>query len=306
MSGHAVYQTSPNTYNIYYSGAATSGGTYTGIGLAKIEIAKVNPPGDELVSWWKLDEGTGTAAKDAWGSNNGAVSGATWTHATPGIASPWAIDFDGVDDRITVPHSADLDFNTAMTIEAWIRFDDDSATSLRGILGKGEDRDNRAYNLYKINKGVGEVCFFVSSLSGRDGTNWTRIYNTDPISIGEWHHVVATFNAGAMDLFIDGEDVAATIETGGTGATSINTNLLDLVIADNLWSQESRWDGGLDDICLYNHALTLADAAQNYAAMSIPEPSSLVLAISAVLTFMLIFVFASLKGSKGTAKMPKR
>lgn len=46
-----------------------------------------------LIGYWKLNEGTGTVATDTGGSNNGTISGATWT--TSGTVKQAAYNFDG-------------------------------------------------------------------------------------------------------------------------------------------------------------------------------------------------------------------
>ena len=48
---------------------------------------------------------------------NGTISGATWT-AQGKFGS--ALTFDGVNDWVTVNDANDLDFTTAMTLEAWV------------------------------------------------------------------------------------------------------------------------------------------------------------------------------------------
>ena len=52
----------------------------------------VNDP----VAHWKFDEGNGTTAYDSAGSNDGTVTGATWTTGQIG----GALDFDGVNDYV--------------------------------------------------------------------------------------------------------------------------------------------------------------------------------------------------------------
>ncbi len=75
------------------------------------------PPG--RVASFGFDEGTGTVANDRSGSNNkGTLSGAAWTAAGK---VGGALNFDGVNDLVTVPDSPSLRLGTGMTIDAWVR-----------------------------------------------------------------------------------------------------------------------------------------------------------------------------------------
>lgn len=75
--------------------------------LALSLAALATPAGAQLpdpVSWWPLDEGTGTVAGDVVDSNDGTITGAAWA---PGMLGN-SLDFDGNDDDIAIPSSPSL------------------------------------------------------------------------------------------------------------------------------------------------------------------------------------------------------
>ncbi|MCD6165610.1 hypothetical protein J7K19_02730, partial [bacterium] len=75
-----------------------------------------------LVAYWSFDEGTGNIAYDISGNgNNCTIYGAKWTKGKYGSA----LQFDGVDDYVEVPHSVSLNITDAITIEAWINTSSD-------------------------------------------------------------------------------------------------------------------------------------------------------------------------------------
>ena len=69
-----------------------------------------------MVSWWSADG----HAMDIVDGNDGALqNGATFADGKVGHA----FSLDGVDDRVVVPHSGDLNINGAVTLDAWIKPD---------------------------------------------------------------------------------------------------------------------------------------------------------------------------------------
>jgi hypothetical protein len=76
---------------------------------------------DNPVSYWRLDESSGTTAADSKGSNAGTyTNGPTLGQAgaLPDTINNRAASFDGVNDYVTVPYAAAL--NTAQfTLEFW-------------------------------------------------------------------------------------------------------------------------------------------------------------------------------------------
>ena len=72
-----------------------------------------------LVAAYSMDQGSGASLADVSGtSNNGTISGATWSAAGK-FGS--ALSFNGSGNIVTVPDSASLDLTTGMTEEAWVQ-----------------------------------------------------------------------------------------------------------------------------------------------------------------------------------------
>ncbi len=95
------------------------------------------------------------------------------------------------------------------------------------------------------------------------------------VNFGEWHHIAATYNNGAINYFLDGNALDSD--------TSVFGNELApgrLVIGGRVGANDvDQASGLLDGIRIYDEVLSLAqiqDAA--VASISIPEPSSFVLA----------------------------
>ena len=77
------------------------------------------PAPSSLVAAYSFDAGSGTTLADLSGrGHNGTIAGAVWSTAG---RFGGALSFDGVNDMVTVADAAALDLTNAMTLEAWVR-----------------------------------------------------------------------------------------------------------------------------------------------------------------------------------------
>ncbi|MDY6914359.1 MAG: LamG-like jellyroll fold domain-containing protein [Planctomycetota bacterium] len=219
---------------------------------------------DGLVSWWKLDEGTGTDAFDtasAGNNNTGTLSGdADWTSTVPGAASSSAVTFDGDGDYVEVPNDASLQITGAITIEAWIYAR--SLGSHPGLVEKALGSDKGSYGLRIEN---GNIFSNFRTSSGWFG------YSGSALSTDKWYHVAVTYNDAAdeMRFYIDGSPDAV-----HTVTASIKTYDDPIRFGYQTYYNES-FDGIIDEVRIYNRALGASEIEQNYN--SIPEPGTMVL-----------------------------
>jgi hypothetical protein len=96
----------------------------------------------DLISHWKLDEGSGSTTYDSVGDNDGTIYGATWTSGQ----IEGALSFDGVDDYVDIGDKASLDFGMDdFTLSAWIK----TSMSAGGtIINKRAKGYYAGYDLY--------------------------------------------------------------------------------------------------------------------------------------------------------------
>lgn len=216
--------------------------------------------GNDLVSHWKFDEGSGTTAYDSAGSNDGTVYGATWT--TGHIEG--ALSFDGADDYVDVgdPIDESLDFGAAnsFSISAWIKSNKDYSPIVhkRRCTGPGGVH----YEGYDFTWSSEKLYFAIEDTS----SGYTQIFGNTIVSDDQWHHVAAVRDTAEDKLYLyaDGSPDATplTDNTTATLATSTSFHIghRDLTAPPGY----VYYEGTMDDVRIYNIALSAEEIWQLY------------------------------------------
>ncbi len=157
-----------------------------------------NPSENSLIGYWNLDEGQGNVANDGSGlGNDGEVSGAAWTE---GMIEN-ALQFDGVDDTVTIPNNSTLN-PSRISVAAWLYPTEFPAGGQANdhFLGKYEGGGYQ-YIAYMAAGGDGEVRFQVMDTTGY---YLNESGSTARIPINQWSHFVATWDGYNIKIYING------------------------------------------------------------------------------------------------------
>jgi len=178
-------------------------------------------------------------ANDRAGINDGTeVGNPTYVAGKYGQA----IDLDGVEDYVDCGNSTVFNMTDEITVAAWIYIDTIPA-QWTAVVTKG----NSAWRLSTIN-GERNFIFAVTARNGIPGAT--------EIPVGEWHHLCGTYDGTNIRLYVDGiEDPWSPKAYSG----SIATNSDNVYIGSNADTAANFWDGRLDEVRIYDHAL---DATQ--------------------------------------------
>jgi hypothetical protein len=229
-----------------------SGGVLNIDGLAIVEgqVRVSGGAGDvSIVGGLFTGGGIAETATDSSGNNNVGVlcNGPSWQPF--GGQVDGALEFDGIDDYITIAESSDFKFGTGdFSMGAWVKT---SATI-------------KSYIIDNYHGTVGEVgCQLVMNADGtvyfevRGGT-LLQITSTVTINDGAWHHIFGSADRdSSMNLYIDGAIAA----TGGTNSDTID-NSNPVLIGVNTWQSDplgSFFGGIIDGVRIYNRALDAND-----------------------------------------------
>ena len=213
-----------------------------------------------------------TAADSSGNGNNGTVGGAAVWQPTGGKIGG-ALEFDGSDDYVQVADSATLLLTNAATFSAWVSVPvgtDYNVYDYRHILSKGA-----TYGALSADYSLG--------LSNPDGAVHTQFSDpaavsetaTDdlPITQAEWVLVTATFDGGAVDLYLN----ASLVHSKVLSFTTIRTSTQPFYIGSRyLGPQKGQFVGLIDDVRIYNRALSAGDVAALYNLGAGTTPPSVV------------------------------
>ncbi|GEM_PF-6432642 len=208
-------------------------------------------PGD-YVSYWKFEDNV----KDENGINNGTLIGNP-VYVT-GIFGK-GIKFDGEDDYISIPRNSGLEPQN-ISVGAWIKagkLKDDS-----DIVTRLEQTNYASYVL----TGNSSRYFSFSIEVG----NYVVVKSPVVfIADGNWHYLVGTYDHKNVRFYFDGKEV-------GSG-TSNNSDMYyrpvsDLSFGRGLTYDGNYFNGSIDEVIIYNRALSSQEIQQIYNAQKPPIP----------------------------------
>lgn len=205
----------------------------------------------ELIAHYAFDEGTGTIVGDSSGNGNDAtVNGATWTN---GIISG-ALSFDGTNDYVTTPY---IDYSSlpALTITFWVYVPQDNPSGHNIVLGNADNNCGEGF-----------------SFSHYSNENWyfyhaSQTMPVNPVIYG-WQHVALIIEPNTEKrAYING-----ILESqSGIGTYNLDTGNNTFI---GMSSFGDYYNGTIDDIRIYNYALTSQEILDLYNQISQSSCSS--------------------------------
>ncbi len=222
-------------------------------------VSSCTPPPAGLVGWWKGDGNT----VDSVAGNNGVFVNPQYTNGVVGQAftfDPNSLPY-GTYTGVQIPDQPAYELTNSLTIEGWIRPRGDGYV----ILWRGDHRpglDPYNFSMEANNTLVFQIC-------QADGTG-AMIQTT--ANYYQWTHVTAT---------LDGSTGAMSIYTNGVLAVQTNTSARPFGRLDptqspgvgignvNDGGNNFPFVGDIDEISLYNRALSAGEIAAIYSAGSL-------------------------------------
>lgn len=212
----------------------------------------------DLVGYWKFDEVTGSTALDDAGTNHGSLVNATYTTGLSGTA----LHLNGTNSFIRI-HLANSKLSltgTPYTLTWWQKWNGDNSQAYQRIISLDDGLDfSGGYSvwIYRPN------AMGTTHNSGLD-QNW--IAEVVP-AIGKWEHFALVFDGTMRRLFKNGS-LASSVATSGS-VKSDNDDSLLLGAIDTGASVIQHFNGDLDEVRIYNHALTAAEIADLFSTVQI-------------------------------------
>jgi TolA-binding protein len=185
----------------------------------------------------------------------------------PGVFGQ-AIDLDGDGDYVDCGNESFFDINDSITVTSWIKvseFDKKYQT----IIAKGDN----SWRLARVDdsNNVEFAC------SGTAATRWTgkgevpwAVLGTRSVNDGKWHHIAGVFDGTRLQLYIDG-----VLEAAKGATNSIKISKYNVCIGANAQVPGREWNGLIDDVRIYNYALSQAEVVSVMGETEIDVPLSL-------------------------------
>ena len=212
-----------------------------------------------IVGWWKFDEGTGLVALDSSGNLNvGTINGGS-SYVT-GKVGPYALSFDGSSGYVS-DHSFNTSFikTTPFSGTAWINT---TNTSFQEIICNWNFPTNPGWDWDISDLAANKICFFIANA---DAGLIRGKYGATAVNDGKWHHIAFTYDgsntAAGIKLYVDGNaDSLTTLQDADPG-TLVNNSF---EIGKRNGGIEGYFNGSIDDVRIYNRALSAGEVLDLY------------------------------------------
>lgn len=199
--------------------------------------------------------GTGTTWTDLSGNNNDAtlVNGIGYNGANYG-----ALVFDGTNDHVREDTVLDTLTATSDTwsIECWFNTDiNPNVVECMIAVNYNNGEENTLLLGVVNNSGCKLAVYYSHSI----------ISENTAVTVGQWHHVVATHASGGLKVYLDGIQITS-------NSSTVNRALSDcaFLIGAELDSGSSfgnYFDGKISSTLVYSKTLTASEVLQNYDAI---------------------------------------
>jgi hypothetical protein len=218
---------------------------------------------DGLVAYYPFN---GNANDESGNGNNGTVYGATLTSDRFGNTDS-AYSFDGLDDYIEVPNDPSLN-PSAVTVSAWFKthsYGSPGWCNFPTLIFKQspKDVDNTYYVIALLNDYQGWPIGCLSSGTWSVSGPNVYVWSQQPLPLDEWHHVVATMNSTEVREYIDGQ-----LQGVSSTGFPLDPGSRPLYIGYTGMFCGAYWNGLIDEVRIYNRALSEAEIEELYSESS--------------------------------------
>ncbi len=197
-----------------------------------------------LVAWYPFN---GNANDESGNGHDGTVVGATLISDRFNNPSS-AYNFDG-NDYIELLGTDTLNFSSGgFSLCAWAKFNtyqDDKLILAKHTVGSGSPDG------YFISVWEDKFAFYLKE---------PRLTTTQAFGDNNWHLLVAIYDGTTQHIFVDGQLIISKVEQN----PNPNTLILNIGSGGGLMGNFHRFIGGIDDVRIYERALTMSEIQALY------------------------------------------
>jgi hypothetical protein len=257
------------------------------------------------VSHWRFDEGMGAATTESHGNVTSEVAGhkVYWKKGVSGTA----LMFDGYKTVVSMAASKAPRPSDGLTLEGWVALgaypwswtpivqqssdDPEELVSMEGnraLLtgeeGPEDEEEEGGADFTFVLKKENDTGYFLGidglghpALKVRVGETWEELVSEQVLERNRWYHVVGTYSkrSGTMALYVDGERTVK--KKVGTEPIVLSSNAVQIgkgksrrpitPVRANTFSESYSLDGLIDEVKIYDEALSARQVSQAYEAL---------------------------------------
>ena len=221
---------------------------------------------DNPVAYWRFEEASASdPAADSSGSGLDATYVGTAAVGASGMVGN-ALSLDAGGGHVALPGTWGGASTPAMSFEAWFR----STSTVRHqlVLGIGCFDDPGERDAVFIEYRGDDLGMTFTGFNQDGGSGYAQISQAGVAALNEWHHLVYTIDeTGVASSYVDGRifdfrDFATPYQYLSEGALYIGQS--------NLANFSYQFEGEIDEVAIYNTALSSAQVWNHYAQLAEP------------------------------------
>jgi hypothetical protein len=196
-----------------------------------------------LVGQWGFDEATGTVVYDGTGNKNNGDFVGDVVRATSTCKIANCLSFSTASTYISIPTSSLFHPTSSITVSAWVSMASSTGTFDAVVIPGSDD--------YYLQAQWPKWRFYVYNTLGI----YKDVYSINDIITNQWTHLVGTYDGSNVVLYVNGAI---------QNSNSLTGDLRNSNGALTFSSSGRYFNGNIDDVRIYNRALSADEVKQLY------------------------------------------
>ncbi|MEM7331767.1 MAG: LamG-like jellyroll fold domain-containing protein, partial [Chloroflexota bacterium] len=220
------------------------------------DVATNNAP----IVYYPINDFNGSTITDESGNGHiGGLFGNIQPSNETVTGSGWALTFDGYDDYVYVDDHNDLDLTGDMTIALWARPFNWYSGNHTALVVKGEGESQTAnYYFGSWTDGALKLSYF--------NQGWHNVRDNSEASYndGQWYHLTVVVDATNDRVRFYRDGILLSEQSHNFSEIPMVANGDPLILGHYLNSNDAKFVGMLDDVLIYDRALTSEEVGNIY------------------------------------------
>ncbi len=157
------------------------------------------------------------------------------------------LSLDGVGDYVGCGNDPRFNITGSITVASWIKVDVFDK-EWQAVVTKGD----KAWRLHRYST-TRKMAFFCTAPGGGN----FRAIGTVNVDDDKWHHVAGVSDGNKIKLYVDGA-----MDSSDDAVETIKTNSYPVLIGENAERANRFWSGMIDDVRIYDNALSASEIAE--------------------------------------------